>query len=832
MKKKFSDINSNLIFQTFAIFIFFIAVSASYTHLFFIGNNSSNIEKQDSQTISSSCLWNESSFSGSPRISGNAINDKNIYSHIASAISSSSATFSFFIILTTLIGIYVLQNTLKIKPPSAIIGSLAYGFFFCTSAYDPGEPAEAIGIALIAYSIAGIILIFNNKKAFGITITLIATAIQAATCNYQPLYFTMLIAIAHMAYRLVVSVKSHEKAKFLTSTLITLTVFTAAILTNSVNIISENEYAQYATQPTPDYSTDSPYINDEGEILTAIIPSIKGGKSHTHLSTNSDTHKLLEPLFGRQNAEKIADKSPTYFGKRFFSNGPSYIGAIAIFLAALGCFSKNAKYKWWLIFITIFAALLSCGNIEYFAFKNIPLFYNFGNISNILIISALGISILASVGIEDFCMKNRENEADKKRNTIAISISAGLIAIILLIFIIFPSAAGTFNYDPGNRTEEEIASGLASYMPSEPEYAEAVSQFKSDYVEAIRHDRCVLIRRDSSFALVFLLLSAATIFFASKKKQNITATILTIALLVILDNILININLDRLNAENENTTSRESVADNTINGDSTTYRVLNIAYDAVQDDESTFNKHKSLGGVGYCTKRYATFCDSLVNKELALTRYNIFSWSQRDGMTQEEIQETFSQKYKTPLLDMLNVKYIILSDNANPITNEHTLGNVWLVDSIRWAASDDMELAQLKHIDSRHTAVVNEKYKSEFADIGFAPDSTDRISLTARDADILKYKSTSKGPRLAIFSEMYYPKGWRVKIDGEKASHFRANYALRAMIVPAGEHEIEFTFAPKSTRIGNMLSLIFNIISLVAIVIFLTLGWKFSRKTN
>lgn len=831
MKKRFNEINSKSIIQAIAVFVFFIAVSAFYTYLFFVDNIDNNIEKQETQYISSSNLWNESSFSGSPSISGCVLDGNNIYSNITSAICSSSATFSFCIILVTLIGIYLLQKTLKIKPQSAIVGSLIYGFFFCTSVYNPGEPAEAISVALISYAVTGIILIFNNNRTFGIIVSLVAIVLQTATCNYQPLYYTILIAFAYAIYELLASIKSHKTASKSLSTLITIAVFSVAILTNAVNIISESEYAQYASKPTPGYYTDSPYFNDEGEFLTSIIPSAKGGKSHTELSTASETYKLLEPLFGSYNAEKITSKSPTYFGKRYFCDGPSYIGAIALLLALLGCFSRNAKYKWWLIGTTATAAILSCGNIEYFICRNIPLFYNFGNISNISTICALGISILASIGIEDFCLQ-ADNNSDKKRNTIAISISAGIIAITLLIFVIFPSAAGEYNYDPDNRTEEEIANGLASYMPADPEYADAVNQFKTDYMEAIHHDRCFLIRRDASISLAFLILAAATIFFASRKKQNFTAIISTIAILIALDNILVNINLGRHNSEAESTTNQMSFADKRIKEDCSSFRVLNIGYDAVLDDESSFLNHKSIGGNGYCTKRYATFCDSLVNKELALTRYNILSWSQRDGMTQEEIQETFTQKYKTPLLDMLNVKYIILSSSANPLLNEHALGDVWLADSIRWAGDEDLELALMKHIDTRHTAVVNDKYKAEFADIEFTPDSCDYISMTDADGDHLMYKSKSKGPRLAIFSEMFYPKGWHVKIDGTKASHFRANYALRAMIVPAGEHEIEFSFAPKSTRIGNTLSLIFNILSFVAILIFLPLGWKFSRKAK
>ena len=256
----------------------------------------------------------------------------------------------------------------------------------------------------------------------------------------------------------------------------------------------------------------------------------------------------------------------------------------------------------------------------------------------------------------------------------------------------------------------------------------------------------------------------------------------TLAVLVLADSTIVN--LRDIGTEKTETSPTQSIADKAIQGDNGNFRVLDISYDAIQNDNSTYLKFNSLGGSdGYCQKRYKTFCDSILNKELALTRYNILSWAQRDGMTQDEIQEVFTSKYKSPILDMLNVKYIILSGKAEPLVNQHSSGNVWLVDSIRFANSEDLELAKLQHVDTKKTAIVNERYKSEFADVEFAIDSTDFIELTSHNGDTLKYKSSCKGNRLAIFSEIFYPKGWKTRIDGEMASFFRCNYILRGMII-------------------------------------------------
>ncbi|MBQ3833454.1 MAG: YfhO family protein, partial [Bacteroidales bacterium] len=339
----------------------------------------------------------------------------------------------------------------------------------------------------------------------------------------------------------------------------------------------------------------------------------------------------------------------------------------------------------------------------------------------------------------------------------------------------------------------------------------------------ICNDRISLVRRDAAKSLVFILIGASIAFFAIRKKLNGKIVAGTLAVLVLADSTFVNLR-DLGTDKTETAQPTQNIADKTITSDKAIFRVLDIRYDAVQNDNATHLKFNSLGGGdSYYTKRYATLCDSILNKELALTRYNILSWAQRDGMSQEEIQEIFTNKYKSPILDMLNVKYIILSEKAEPLENKHASGNVWLVDSIRIAVSETLELAKLQHIDTKKTAIVNEKYKSEFADVEFSIDSTDLIEMTYHKGDTIKYKSSCKGNRLAVFSETFYPKGWKARIDGEKTSFFRCNYILRGMIIPAGEHEIEFSYMPKTAKIGGMVSLICNILTLTMIAFLCTI---------
>ncbi|MBO7133945.1 MAG: YfhO family protein [Bacteroidales bacterium] len=807
--------------------IIFVAVSAIYSKMFFVETNQQYIENTNYNKTT--CLWDQHSHSGCPAISQGQTDSSNPFAKAIQASSRLGKALPFCLILISLIGFYILLISLEISPLSAIIGSLAFGLFsYGIGEIQAGEYMEMTAISLMPYLLTGIVCIFRGKMLIGTTIALIFTALLTATCHFQLVCYTLLVAIILIIAELFAKGKSIGGK--LLPTGITIAVIAVAFFTNSEHIFQEYEYSKYASEQLPDYETNAAYFDDSAETLSLVLPSIKGGKSSAKLSENSETYNLLEPLFGQENSKIICEESPIYFGKKHFSNGTTYIGSIAILLALFGSIASKKRIKWWAIAASIIAIILSCGNIEYFIAKNIPLFYNFNHFSNILIIAAIGISILAAIGAEEIIAPNTETTERKEK--ISLYISTGIISVILLIFVAFPSIAGDCSINSNNRNEIEVAEGLSSYMPQDMEYAEAVADFKNDYINAIRTDRISIIRRDAAKSLLFVLLGSTAIFFSRKKKLNEWIIATTLIVLAVTDITLTNSQLKGDKNSNETTSD---FAYSQINADNDTFRVIDLRYNTAQSDNTTCMKFNSIGGEnGYCTKRYRTFCDTILNKELALTRYNILSWAQRDGMTTEEIQEVFSQKFKSPALDMLNVKYIILSDKASPLINHHASGNAWFADSIRWSNSEPPELAQLKHVDTRKTAIVNEKYKTEFADIEFAIDSSDYIKLVAADGDIFRYESSCSGNRVAIFSETFYPKGWKAQIDNKKASFFRCNYILRGMIIPQGKHEIEFRYEPQSAKTGATVSIASNIVLAIIIIISIILQviTSYRRKHN
>jgi len=797
--------------------IVFVAISALYSKLIFVETNSIYVENQDLAKISNAnSTWTEQQYSGCPTVSHGQIGNSNVFSKVIQSTANLGHFAPFCLMLSMFLGFYIFLNSLKISQIASLVGSLSFGLFcYGIGEIQAGEYTEMTAVCLIPFVLTGTVCIFNDKKAIGAAIALISIALLTATCHYQILYYTIFTAIVLIAVELLASDKNIGGK--LLPTAITIAVFAVAFLTNSESSFQEYEYSKYAQERLPDYSTDTIRFNDNGESLSLLIPQIKGGKSASKLSDKSETYNLLEPLFKSKNAEIICNDSPMYFGKKHFSNGTSYIGIIAILLALIGCIRSKKRIKWWAISTTIIAIILSCGNIEHFIVKNLPLFYNYSIFSNILIISAIGISVLAAIGTEELIEKREVK--DERKDMISLYISTATISVILLIFVIFPSIAGDKSIDSNNFTEVEISEKLALYMPQDIEYAEAVAQFKDDYINAIRSDRVSLIRRDAAKSLLFLLLGATAIFFGRKKKINRLVIAATLSALIIADITITNWQQKAHQPTNE-PTNQPNVADTDIEKDHSTFRVMDIRNSKALNDKTTYLKYNSISGSnGYCPKRYKTFCDSILNTEIAMARYNILSWAQRDNASQNEIQDVFSSTYKTPLLDMLNIKYIILSPNTIPLKNTHACGNAWFADSIRWSNSEQHELIQIKHINTHETAIVNEKYKAEFTNINFEIDSTDYIKLIANDGNNIKYESSCNGNRLAIFSEMFYPKGWKVKIDGQKASFFRANYILRAMIVPQGKHIIEFCYEPQSAKIGATTSIASSIVLAIILII-------------
>jgi hypothetical protein len=350
------------------------------------------------------------------------------------------------------------------------------------------------------------------------------------------------------------------------------------------------------------------------------------------------------------------------------------------------------------------------------------------------------------------------------------------------------------------------------------------SQGLDGIVDAIQKDRLAMLRTDAFRSLVFVLLTGAFVYVAFLKKIRLNTVIILLALLLLSDMWPVNKRYlnsrDFVSRKEDTRPFVPSTADQLIlNDKDPDFRVLNLTVSVLQD-ASTSYFHKSIGGYhGAKMRRFQELYDYGIEPEIG---------SLIGTMQKRPVPEALDSTLATlGTLNMLNVRYIIYNAEAPPLVNDHKLGNAWFVDSVRWVPDADAEIEAVTEFDPRKEAIIDERFSGEL--LGMIPgrDTTARITLEEYRANYLKYRYLSTKEQVAVFSEVYYDKGWKALIDGKPVPYFRANYLLRAMRLPAGNHTVEFTFRPKSYFLGEKISLASSLILLLLII---GTGWYEYRR--
>jgi hypothetical protein len=523
-----------------------------------------------------------------------------------------------------------------------------------------------------------------------------------------------------------------------------------------------------------------------------LVPNFKGGASVGSLPVNSKTYEFLSKVQGKQKARQTIKQMPTYFGKQPGTSGPVYVGAIIVFLFILGLFLVENKYRIWLLSITIISLVFSWGNnIPNFTslmLDHLPGYNKFRAVSMTLIIAEFAIPLLAILVLN----KIIKGEIDLKMTRKALLYSGAATGGILFIFILF---AGAFNFNAA----------------VDQEY---LKQGATDFIGALKSDRMSMLRRDSFRSMVFIGLALLVIWFFLNKKMTQSQLIASLGVLVLLD--MWTVDKRYLNNDNFITqkqyknTIKASTADKLILQDrDKDYRVLNMSVDIFNDATTSFY-HKSIGGYhGAKMRRYQELIENCIYPELQ---------GMVNDLRSSGMQYADQAMSKMNVLNMLNTRYIIIDTGSYPLVNRSALGNAWFVDSIEIVASADEEIARLNSTNTGSVALVEQQFATIANVASISEDSAANIRLEEYKPNYLKYKSSSTKDGVAVFSEIYYPKGWNATIDGKPTEYFRANYLLRAMLIPAGEHTIEFSFEPKSYYTGEKISYASSLIFLILLL--------------
>jgi hypothetical protein len=742
-------------------------------------------------------LWTNSMFSGMPTFMISTKYKGNILVYLDRLLQAGPRPVSF--VFLYLIGFYILLLAIRINPWLAIAGAIAFAF----SSYNfvivaAGHNSKAIAIGYMAPIIAGMLLAFRGKRLLGAVLTSIALALQIRAGHLQITYYTLIIVFVFGLFQLYYAIRE----KYLKDLLITLAFLLVAVAfsvgSNAAKLWTNSEYSKYSMRApseltmeeadktsglTKSYATRWSYGIDE--TLSLLIPGIKGGSSDGSLSEKSETYALFAQSNPAQ-AKEVIKHLPLYWGEQTSTVGNVYVGAIVIFLFVLGMFIVDRKVKWWLLAVTILGISLAWGKnlmfLTEFFLDHVPGYNKFRTVSMTLVIPALAMPMLGMVALNKVLF----GDIETKNLHHALKWSAGITGGLALLFALLPDLAGDF-----------VSARDSSYQ-------EALA-------DALQADRRTLLRTDAFRSLVFIGLSVGLILLYKMQKIKVNVAITLFAILFLAD--MWPVNKRYLNKEDFSNKRQAqqpftpSAADQFIlNDPGYNNRVLNLTVSMFQDASTSFF-HPSLGGYhGAKMRRYQDIIETGMMTDLNA----LFA-----AMQTQDYGSVDSTLANANVLNMVNTKYIIINPETQPVVNRHARGNAWFVNSVQLVENADEDMAALATIDLDKEVTLDARYEGMLEQTSFQPDASASIRLSEYEPNRMVYASESGTEQLAVFSEVFYEKGWQAFIDGEEVDHLRVNYLLRGLVVPGGSHEIVFEFRPRSYYTGTTISIISSLLLLL-----------------
>ncbi|WP_397447227.1 YfhO family protein [Polaribacter sp. R77954] len=697
-------------------------------------------------------------------------------------------TFLYFL------SFFVLMMALKVSWRLAILGALSFGFStYLIIIFIPGHNAKAHAIAYMPLVLAGVLWVFQRKYVLGFIVTGVAMALEIYTNHIQMTYYLGFCLLILGIVEFINAIKKQTLTKFLKQAAVIMAAVILGIGANAPRLMAMKEYADFSTRGkseltiNPDGTEkkatkglDKAYITQYSyaklETFNLFVPRFMGGGTTEELNENSNFYQLIEKRAGKKVADDYSKQVLTYWGDQPIIEAPAYIGAVIFFLFFLGIFLVKGKLKQWLVAATVFSIVLSWGRnfegLTNFFIDYIPLYNKFRAVSSIQVIAELCVPILGVLALKAFF--NSDIAQQKKLKALQNSVFSfgGLIIVGFLL-------AHSFS------TFEGIRDANYNDLPG--------------LLDAVIADRKSMLLMDTLRSLVLVIVSGAVLWMFLNQKIKKPIAIIGLGVLLLFD--LISVDKKYVSEADFKSSRRVekpfivSEADKQILKDKSHFRVGNFTTDPMQDGATSYF-HQSIGGYHAAKMgRYSELFDYQIAKN------------------------------NMQVLNMLNTKYFIVPDKngakqaqLNPDAN----GNAWFVDRVKLVNSANKEIQALDSLNTKTTAVLDKSKLSENANFIFQKDSTATIKLLNYDVTTLNYQSKTQKEQFAVFSEIYYRDGWNAYIDDKLAPHFRVNYVLRGLRIPAGEHEIVFKFEPKVIQTGSYIAL-----SSYAVLLLVAIGWVF-----
>ncbi|HCE56597.1 MAG TPA: hypothetical protein DER09_02080 [Prolixibacteraceae bacterium] len=749
-------------------------------------------------------VWTNTMFSGMPGYMISVIYPGNLADYPAGLLRNLFSIASF--IIWYFLGFYILLSSLKLNQWIRVAGAIGFGFSsYFIIIIGAGHATKAMALGFLPLLIAGMIMTFRGKKLPGAILFATGLAFELLANHLQITYYGMILMGMYTLAELVAAIREKAITAFGKSVLFLVAGIIIAVGMNFSRLYTAWEYsketirgpseltstdANKTTGLDKDYVVQWSYGIDE--TLTLLIPNFKGGSSLTNPGENSESFKTMQQK-GVQSPKQAIRGVSMYHGEQPFTSGPVYVGAIVVFLFVLGLFVVKGVYKWWLAAATVVSIILSWGGnvmgLTSFLLDYLPLYNKFRAPSMTLVIAQIAMPLLGFIALNEIL----SGKVDKKIWLNGLKWSAGITGGIALVFALLPGIAGEFS------------------NVADPQ------RFPDWLIDSVVADRKSLLRMDAFRSLVFIALAAGALYAWNLKKLNATLFTAILGVLILVDLW----SVDKRYLNNDNFVSKreatnpfpEMPVDKAILQDKDLYyRVLPLQ-NPFQDARASYF-HKNVGGYHAAKlRRYQEMIDNHLIPEI-----------------QELIQGLQAETHPDSVfaglgaINMLNTRYLIYDLNQPPIKNNAALGNAWTVSKFQLVENADEEIETIKNINPAKEVVIDKRFAQNVNGISLTHDSIAQIVLTEYQPNYLKYSAKSSSEQIAVFSEVYYAKGWKAYIDGQEVPHFRVNYILRSLILPAGDHTIEFKFHPTSYYTGNKISLASSLLLLLAI-----LGYAFSE---
>ena len=740
--------------------------------------------------------WTDSMFGGMPTTAISTQNGGDYTQWIYNLLLSGKRPATYLFI--ALLGAFLLFLAMGVSVPVAIGGAIAVAF--CSYNFQiiqVGHNTKMQAIAFMPWVLAALVFTYKSRhKLLGAVLFGLALSLQIKANHQQITYYLAIMVLLYGLMELIHAIRSREWKPFLVASALLLMLGSAGIATNVNKLLPLAKYTPHTMRGGSELSTDG--ASSKGldldyatswsygweELPNLMIPDFNGGASSGAVNPDkSETIKLLRRA-GQKNLKETAKSLPLYWGPQPFTAGPMYMGAITIFLFVLGLFLYKGREKWWLAVACLIAILMAVGNhfmaFTRFCFDYLPLYNKFRTVSMALVVLQVALPLLGFVTLD----RITKAEYDRKRFMKAFWWALGITGGFCLVAWLAPGLFGSF-------------SGASD------------AQMQDVLVEALVKDRIALFKADAGISLLLILASAALLFWAYMPKGRRELAAVAICVLSLVN--LFAVGKRYLNADHFTTPKdfnkpfAERPVDKMIKADEDPqYRVLDLTVNVFNSSVPSYH-HKSVGGYSPAKlQRYQDLIEHYLSSEI-------------NGLYKqlgevEEIEEVSAwMAQNTPVLNALNTRYVVLDGNYPPLANEGAFGAAWFVDGVVEAATPDEEIALLGAVDLRRTAVVG----SGVASAQLSGAAGDSIELTSYAPNELHYRYSASASRLAVFSEIYYPDGWHATVDGEPVELLRADWTLRAALLPAGEHEVVMTFLPASYRTGALVSAIASLLLLV-----------------